>query len=130
MSHPKKVGSRFLANLGPHSAFLGQRSSEETFSGARAVIVPGDASGMGFSVLVLVASFFLCRGTGMQYFWSILSGVVTGVLIGYVTELYTSDSFRSVREIANESETGAATTAHSNQAAPPPMIGVPRSVRL
>jgi len=68
------------------------------------------------SVLVLVASFFLCRGTGMQYFWSILSGVVTGVLIGYVTELYTSDSFRSVREIANESETGAATTILSGYA--------------
>jgi K(+)-stimulated pyrophosphate-energized sodium pump len=68
------------------------------------------------SVLVLVASFFLCRGTGMRYFWSILSGVVTGVLIGYVTELYTSDSFRSVREIANESETGAATTILSGYA--------------
>jgi agmatinase len=40
MSHLKKVGSRFLANLGPHSAFLGQRSTEEAFAQARAVIVP------------------------------------------------------------------------------------------
>ena len=40
MSHLKKMGSRFLANLGPHSAFLGERFSEESFVNARAVIVP------------------------------------------------------------------------------------------
>ena len=45
MSHLKKVGSRFLANLGPHSAFLGQRSTEEAFAEARAVIVPAPYDG-------------------------------------------------------------------------------------
>ena len=45
MSHLKKMGSRFLANLGPHSAFLGQRSTEELFASARAVIVPAPYDG-------------------------------------------------------------------------------------
>lgn len=40
MSHLRKMGSRLSANLGPHSAFLGQRSTEESLVNARAVIVP------------------------------------------------------------------------------------------
>jgi len=40
MSHLKMMGSRFPANLGPHSAFLGQRCTENLFASARAVIVP------------------------------------------------------------------------------------------
>ena len=68
------------------------------------------------SALVLLAAFFLCREAGLHFFWAIVSGVVCGVLIGYVTELYTSDHFRSVREIADESETGAATTILSGYA--------------
>lgn len=40
MSHLKKMGSRFVPSLGPHSAFLGQRTTEEAFARARAVVVP------------------------------------------------------------------------------------------
>jgi agmatinase len=45
MSHLKKMGSRLLENLGPHSSFLGLRSTEEAFAGARAVIVPAPYDG-------------------------------------------------------------------------------------
>ena len=45
MSHLKKVGSRLLESLGPHSSFLGLRSTEEVFAGARAVIVPAPYDG-------------------------------------------------------------------------------------
>jgi K(+)-stimulated pyrophosphate-energized sodium pump len=40
---------------------------------------------------------------------SILSGLWSGLLIGYVTEYYTSHSYGPVRSIAKASETGAAT---------------------
>jgi len=40
MSHLKKMGSRFVPSLGPHSAFLGQRTTEEAFARARAVVDP------------------------------------------------------------------------------------------
>jgi len=45
MSSLKKMGSRLLENLGPHSSFLGLRSSEEAWAGARAVIVPAPYDG-------------------------------------------------------------------------------------
>ena len=41
---------------------------------------------------------------------AVLAGIVVGLLIGTLTEVYTSDRFKSVKEIANQSETGAATT--------------------
>lgn len=38
-----------------------------------------------------------------------LSGLITGLIIGYVTEYYTSHSYTPVREVARACETGAAT---------------------
>jgi agmatinase len=45
MSALKKMGSRLLENLGPHSSFLGLRSTEDAWAGARAVIVPAPYDG-------------------------------------------------------------------------------------
>ncbi|MCF0142828.1 MAG: sodium-translocating pyrophosphatase [Parasporobacterium sp.] len=41
---------------------------------------------------------------------AITAGIVVGLLIGTLTEVYTSDKFGSVKEIAKQSETGSATT--------------------
>ena len=41
---------------------------------------------------------------------AIVAGIVVGLLIGTLTEIYTSDKYGSVKEIANQSQTGAATT--------------------
>ena len=64
------------------------------------------------SAILLVAAFVLCMGVdgGMKLFAAIASGIVSGVAIGFITEVYTSDSFKSVKYIAEQSETGAATT--------------------
>ncbi|MBC7253523.1 MAG: sodium-translocating pyrophosphatase [Actinobacteria bacterium] len=44
-------------------------------------------------------------------FWiSIVAGLAAGLAIGWVSELYTSDRFRPVKEIAKSSQTGPATT--------------------
>ena len=64
------------------------------------------------SGLMIVASFFLCRGVenGMKLFGAVVSGIVVGVVIGFITEVYTSDKYKHVKHIAQQSETGAATT--------------------
>ena len=49
-------------------------------------------------------------------FWSVLSGVAVGVLIGFVTELYTSGDFAAVRHVAESSRTGSATVILSGMA--------------
>lgn len=70
------------------------------------------------SVLVLVAAFVFS-----QYFFgnfhaaiAIVSGLVVGLLIGIITEVYTSGDYKSVKEIAEQSETGSATTIISGLA--------------
>ena len=64
------------------------------------------------SAILLVAAFALCMGmeNGMKLFASIASGIVAGVAIGFITEVYTSGDYKSVKYIAEQSETGAATT--------------------
>jgi K(+)-stimulated pyrophosphate-energized sodium pump len=65
------------------------------------------------SVLVAIFSFFLVKVTlGSQHlgvYWSVLSGLIAGVLIGFCTEYYTSSSFKPTRSIADSALTGPAT---------------------
>ncbi len=47
---------------------------------------------------------------------AIIAGLIVGLLIGTVTEMYTSADYKSVKKIADQSETGAATTIISGLA--------------
>ncbi|MBL3539084.1 sodium-translocating pyrophosphatase [Aminivibrio sp.] len=59
---------------------------------------------IGGAFLVTLAMF-----REFALFWSVLSGVGVGVLIGFVTEIYTSGDYSSVKHIAESSKTGPAT---------------------
>ncbi|SHI47608.1 sodium-translocating pyrophosphatase [Parasporobacterium paucivorans] len=62
-------------------------------------------------VILLVVSFVLCLnmlGT-LRPFWAIATGVVAGLVIGFVTERYTSGEFKHVKLIVEQSKTGSAT---------------------
>ncbi len=65
------------------------------------------------SLLVAIISYFLVRYTlGVEHlgvYWSVLAGLIAGVLIGLVTEYYTSSGFKPTRSIADASLTGPAT---------------------
>ena len=66
------------------------------------------------AVLIAVASFFIiwfCLGMDrVGLYFSILAGLLAGVLIGKFTEYYTSDTYKPTRALADSTETGAATT--------------------
>ncbi len=62
------------------------------------------------SALMIVAAYFICSQISLDLFWAIVSGVVSGVVIGFVTEVYTSSEYKYVKRIADQCETGAATT--------------------
>ncbi len=49
----------------------------------------------------------LPQNTGV--FWAVISGLAAGVLIGFFTEYYTSDSYKPTQKLAASSETGSAT---------------------
>ena len=69
------------------------------------------------SIVVAAATWWLCTQAmtmpagvdGMKVFWAIISGLVAGVIIGKITDYYTSGSFKPVQRIAAQSQTGAAT---------------------
>ena len=53
---------------------------------------------------------------GFNVALAVIAGLLVGVLIGIVTEIYTSDEYRFVKKIAQQSETGSATTIISGLA--------------
>lgn len=70
------------------------------------------------TALVVVCSLILSRiffGNFIAAF-TIITGLLVGVLIGAVTEIYTSGDYRFVKKIAKQSETGSATTIISGLA--------------
>ena len=64
------------------------------------------------SVIVAIASFVFSKlfFGGFYCAFSILAGLIVGLVIGKVTEVYTSEDYDSVKRIADQSETGSATT--------------------
>ena len=64
------------------------------------------------SAIMLVGSLVLCLQCegGWGLFGSIAAGVICGTAIGFITEVYTSGDYQHVKYIAQQSETGAATT--------------------
>lgn len=55
---------------------------------------------------VLLSIFYLGE---YKYMFCVITGLAAGVAVGFVAELYTSDAFRSVKDIAKESQTGHGT---------------------
>ena len=70
------------------------------------------------TVIVGIAAFILSKVFfgRMYYGWAIAAGLVVGLVIGFVTEIYTSEDYRSVKRIASQSETGSATAIISGVA--------------
>jgi K(+)-stimulated pyrophosphate-energized sodium pump len=62
-------------------------------------------------VLMAAGTFFLTKWMfgDIDMFWAVVGGVACGVIIGQITEVYTSADYASVKEIAGASVTGTAT---------------------
>lgn len=65
------------------------------------------------SFIVAIVSYFLVKYTlGAEHigvYWAVIAGLVAGVLIGLITEYYTSGGFKPTQGIANAAVTGPAT---------------------
>ncbi len=65
------------------------------------------------AVLIGVATFGIFYLIGFENWWqmslSVISGLVAGVIIGEVTEYYTSHAYKPTRKLAESSQTGPAT---------------------
>lgn len=65
------------------------------------------------AVLIAICTFGVFYVLGFDNWWqlsfSVISGLVSGVIIGKATEYYTSHSYKPTRKLAESSQTGAAT---------------------
>ena len=71
------------------------------------------ASGI-VAVVSVILSFVFFGGATSGI--AIVAGIIVGLVIGFVTEVYTSEDYKSVKSIAEQSETGSATTIISGVA--------------
>lgn len=66
------------------------------------------------AILVAISAFFIVKmifsGENLGLYFSILSGLIAGILIGYFTEYYTSDNYKPTKNLADMTKTGSATT--------------------
>ncbi len=65
------------------------------------------------AILIAVFTFIILHGLGLENWhgisFSVISGLVAGVIIGQVTEYYTSQSYKPTKAVAESSHTGPAT---------------------
>ena len=76
---------------------------------------PAAALNMGTyisGVIVIVCALILSKQMlgDFTYAFAIIAGLICGIAIGKITEVYTSGDYKSVQKIAEQSQTGAATT--------------------
>ncbi|SHE62365.1 sodium-translocating pyrophosphatase [Alkalibacter saccharofermentans] len=75
-------------------------------------------------IIMIAVAFFLSKyflseiseSAGTGEFVAIIAGLVVGIAIGQVTEVYTSEEYKSVKKIAQQCETGPATAIISGLA--------------
>ncbi len=69
-------------------------------------------------ILTIIAAAYLSNKlfNSLDAFWAITAGLIVGLLIGKLTEVYTSSDYKFVKKIAAQSETGSATTIISGLA--------------
>ncbi len=76
---------------------------------------PATALNMGTyvaGIIVIIATVILSKVMlgSFNYAIAVIAGLIVGIAIGKITEIYTSSDFKSVKKIAEQSQTGSATT--------------------
>ncbi|TZE81227.1 sodium-translocating pyrophosphatase [Calorimonas adulescens] len=106
----------YIAGIGIIASIIGSMfvRSDEGGNPQRALMMGTYSS----NVIVIIAAFFLSKAMfgNLNALWAVISGLVVGVAIGQITEYYTSSDYNPVKHIAQQSETGAATTIISGLA--------------
>lgn len=102
-----------LAGVGIASSILGSFLVRAGEKAEQKVLLAALRRGVyGAAVLSAVLGFLMVRWllpNHQNVFWPILSGLFAGVLVGYFTERFTSDSYKPVQGIAAEARTSPAT---------------------
>jgi K(+)-stimulated pyrophosphate-energized sodium pump len=62
------------------------------------------------SALMALGSYFLIRSfLDISFFFAVITGLFSGVAVGFATEYFTSDTYKPTKDLAKTSKTGAGT---------------------
>lgn len=64
------------------------------------------ATGIVVLAALLISLLYM---KSIKFFFAILSGLLAGIVVGFIAEIYTSSDYKEVKRIAEESQTGHAT---------------------
>ncbi len=64
------------------------------------------ATGIVIITTLFIGIFYM---KSIKYFFAVLAGLLAGILVGFIAEVYTSSDYKEVKRIAYESQTGHAT---------------------
>lgn len=92
-----------LASIASAFTFLGKEHKKPQ----KALMNTIYLSGAIVVIAALILSYVYFKGFAAAI--SIIVGIIVGILIGFFSEIYTSDNYKHVKNIAKESNTGAAT---------------------
>ena len=96
-----------LASVGIVASIIGTRfiNIKEGGNPAKAL----EKGTIGSGILTIIGAYFLVNMLigDLGVFWAIVAGLIAGILIGRITEYYTSDHYNPVKYIASQSQTGA-----------------------
>ena len=85
------------------------------------------------AILTAAGTYFLVQKYGVAFdghdamgpFWATIAGVVSGVIIGFTSEYYTSSKYKPVKNLADESQSGPAITVTGGLALGMASTGIP-----
>ena len=103
-----------IASIGVICSILGTFLVKTKEGASQKQLLSALSRGTNFSaVLIAIVAFplvyYILGKENWPMYFSILSGLVSGVLIGQSTEYFTSDSYKPTKNLASTSETGTAT---------------------
>ena len=101
-----------LAGAGIVAAILGTfmvRSSEQADFGQLLWALRRGIYASAILLVVFALVIVLSLGMDIKWFWAIVTGLAAGLIIGTSTEYYTSYEYKPTQQVAETSQTGAAT---------------------
>ena len=110
---PEIVLPMIVAGIGIVASILGMsivRTKDDANMGSLLWTLRYGIFGAGILALIGSGTYIWINDLNFNYFWVILTGLVVGQVIGTATEYFTSYEFAPVKWIAQQSETGHAST--------------------
>ncbi len=112
-----------LSIMGVYLVRTEEGASQEKLMGALSRGLYG--SSLGIAILSLPVVYILELPNALAVWFSILTGLIVGIIVGKATEFYTSHAYKPTREIAKQARTSSATLLIEGMAVGMESAGVP-----